>query len=150
MFLCSTSDVSIGFPTIYHHFCFVLLVSRFHWKVRCLFVFFVFKRFSVVSVSWLELGFTDAAVTLIFVILGRRFCIFLVQHVITETLIFKGALGFVHIVTSFCLNWWSWVCHCFIMYIDTWFHVWHTIVANFHIASVERFWKTYGVVESVC
>ena len=44
MLLCCTTDVSLEFPTICQHFCFVPLVSRFHWKVECLFCIFLFWK----------------------------------------------------------------------------------------------------------
>ena len=42
LFLSCTTDVSLEFPTIYQHSCFVPLVSRFHWKVQSLFCIFGF------------------------------------------------------------------------------------------------------------
>ena len=42
LLMCCTTDVSLEFPTIYQHFCFVPLASRFHWKVQYLFCIFCF------------------------------------------------------------------------------------------------------------
>ena len=50
LLLCCTTDVSLEFTTI----CFVPLVSRFHWKVECLFcIFFFWKIFNGLRiVTW--------------------------------------------------------------------------------------------------
>ena len=114
------------------------------------FAFCFFKRFLMVCVSWLELSLTDAVVKFISIILCCRSYICLVHKVLLlRHLLFKGHLDlFIHICS--CLSWWLWVCHCLVMYVDSWFHVWHTTVANFHIFSIGNFQKTYGVVESVC
>ena len=144
MLLCCTTDVSLEFPTMHQRFSFVPLVSRFHWKVqRSVYVlhFDFFKRFLMVCVSWLELSLTDAVVKFISIILCCRSYICLVHKVLLlRHLLFKGHLDlFIHICS--CLSWWLWVCHCLVMYVDSWFHVWHTTVANFHIFLLEIFKK---------
>ena len=44
LLMCCTTDVSLESPTIYLHFYFVPLTSRFHWKVQCLFWNFCFQK----------------------------------------------------------------------------------------------------------
>lgn len=45
LLLSCTTDGSLEFDTRYQHFCFVLLVSRFYRKVRCLFFFLFSEEF---------------------------------------------------------------------------------------------------------
>ena len=53
LLMCCTTDVPLEFPTIYQHFSFVPLASRFYWKVQCLFLkdfrWFAFRDLNLVS-----------------------------------------------------------------------------------------------------
>lgn len=63
LLLCYRTDVSLELPATYQDCCFVSLISRFQWKVQCLFCILCFLKVfdglcimtwtSMVCVSWL-------------------------------------------------------------------------------------------------
>ena len=105
-------------PTIYPHFCFVLCLVQ--CLFQCLFCNFCFKKifdgFFIVTCSHSYRS-------------KFFFCNFLTSVLHSPC------------TKSSCLSWWFCLFHLLVMYVDSWFHVWHTTVANFHIDSVKDFRK---------
>ena len=56
LLMCCTADMFLELPTIYLHFCFVPLTSRFRSKVQCLFCNFcfwkIFDGLRIVTWTW--------------------------------------------------------------------------------------------------
>ena len=144
LLLCYRIDVSLEFLTIYQQFCFVPLVSRFHWKVQCLFCIFCFQKIfdglRIMTWTWShwcrsKFYFYNSLSSMLYLPFTKYYD--------WDTYCLRGSwvclysyMFWVHV-----LSWRLWLCHCLVMYVDFWFHVWHATVAAFHIVSVEDFRK---------
>ena len=141
MLMCCTSDVSLQFPTVYQHFCFVPLAFKFHWKVQCMFCIFclsnIFNGLRILTWAWSnwcrsKFYFCNSLSSMLHLPCAKRY--YWDTYCLWGIWIFLYRYMFLLELMVVLLSLPCYVC---------WFliYVWHTTVADFHIISVEYFWK---------